>query len=187
MTIAEFNKQLDETGDYLTPPYPVGRLIRDRILGWCDAWYYLRLTGIVRCSRRIAIRGEMNDYEWANTSLMTLRLVEGCGGSIHIENHPGRLSGETPLVIVANHMSLVETFLLPSILLSGFMFPFAGMPGWAQTIGTALPATHFMRLVRAVMLKGAGPAEIWGFVWPLVVILIVVASFAMARYRRTLD
>ena len=84
-------------------------------------------------------------------------------------------------------MQMTFFFLLPSILLSGFMFPFAGMPGWAQVIGTGLPATHFMRLVRAIMLKGAGPAEIFGFVWPLFIILIVVASLAMARYRRTLD
>ena len=84
-------------------------------------------------------------------------------------------------------MQMTFFFLLPSIMLSGFMFPFAGMPGWAQAIGTGLPATHFMRLVRAIMLKGAGPAEVWGFVWPLLVILVVVASLAMARYRRTLD
>ncbi len=84
-------------------------------------------------------------------------------------------------------MQMTFFFLLPSILLSGFMFPFAGMPGWAQNIGTALPATHFMRIVRAVMLKGAGPTEIWGFVWPLFVILLVVGSLAMVRYRRTLD
>jgi ABC-2 type transport system permease protein len=84
-------------------------------------------------------------------------------------------------------MQLAFFFMLPSILLSGFMFPFTGMPVWAQVIGEALPATHFMRLVRAIILKGAGPAEIWGFTWPLLVILVVVSGLAMARYRRTLD
>ncbi len=84
-------------------------------------------------------------------------------------------------------MQMTFFFLLPSILLSGFMFPFAGMPGWAQAIGSALPATHFIRLVRAIMLKGAGPLEIWHFVWPLFVILLVIGTLAMSRYRRTLD
>jgi len=84
-------------------------------------------------------------------------------------------------------MQMAFFFLMPSILLSGFMFPFSGMPGWAQVIGEGLPATHFMRLVRAIILKGAGPVEIWGFVWPLLIILAVVSALAMMRYRRTLD
>ena len=84
-------------------------------------------------------------------------------------------------------MQMTFFFFMPSILLSGFMFPFTGMPAWARAIGEALPATHFMRLVRAIMLKGAGPVEIWGFVWPLLVMLLVVSALAMIRYRRTLD
>jgi len=84
-------------------------------------------------------------------------------------------------------MQMAFFFMLPSILLSGFMFPFNGMPIWARVIGEALPATHFMRLVRAIILKGAGPIEIWGFVWPLLVIFVVVLGLAMLRYRRTLD
>jgi len=84
-------------------------------------------------------------------------------------------------------MQMAFFFLMPSILLSGFMFPFSGMPWWAQVLGEGLPATHFMRLVRAIILKGAGPVEIWGFVWPLLIILAVVSTLAMMRYRRTLD
>jgi len=77
--------------------------------------------------------------------------------------------------------------LLPTILLSGFMFPFAGMPGWAQTIGTAIPATHFLRLVRKVMLKGAGIADISGDMLAISIIMVVIVIVAMLRYRQTLD
>jgi ABC-2 type transport system permease protein len=84
-------------------------------------------------------------------------------------------------------MQMTVFFLLPSILLSGFMFPFRGMPVWAQWIGEALPNTHFLRIVRGILLKGNGPAEIWPHVWPLLIFLLVVGSVAMVRYRRTLD
>jgi ABC-2 type transport system permease protein len=76
---------------------------------------------------------------------------------------------------------------LPSILMSGFMFPFKGMPAWAQAVGEILPLTHFLRIVRGIMLKGTGPAEIWPDVWPLLLFLLAAGAFAMVRYRRTLD
>jgi ABC-2 type transport system permease protein len=84
-------------------------------------------------------------------------------------------------------MQMTFFFFLPSVLLSGFMFPFAGMPVWAQTIGLALPNTHFIRIVRAVMLKGAETADTVQPLLALVAILAVVASLAVLRYRRTLD
>lgn len=84
-------------------------------------------------------------------------------------------------------MQMTMFIFLPSILLSGFMFPFYGMPLWAQTIGQILPTTHFIRAVRAVMLKGAGLVDIWPNLWPLMAILAVVAGLALKRYRRTLD
>jgi ABC-2 type transport system permease protein len=76
---------------------------------------------------------------------------------------------------------------LPSILMSGFMFPFKGMPAWAQTIGEVLPLTHFLRIVRGVMLKGNGLAEAWPNLWPLLLFLLAIATLAVARYQRTLD
>jgi ABC-2 type transport system permease protein len=76
---------------------------------------------------------------------------------------------------------------LPSILMSGFMFPFAGMPAWARALGELLPLTHFLRVVRGVMLKGNGLAEAWPHLWPLVLILLAVATLAVSRYQRTLD
>ncbi len=84
-------------------------------------------------------------------------------------------------------MQLSFFTLLPQILLSGFMFPFAGMPKWAQALGTALPATHFLRLTRKIMLKGAGLADVTGNIMGIVVIMLVIVALALARYRQTLD
>ena len=84
-------------------------------------------------------------------------------------------------------MQMTFFFFLPSILLSGFMFPFRGMPAWAQVIGEAIPLTHYLRVVRTVMLKGGGLAEVTNNIWPLALFLAVVATIALVRYRRTLD
>lgn len=84
-------------------------------------------------------------------------------------------------------MQLSFFTILPSILLSGFMFPFAGMPGWAQVLGTAVPATHFLRIVRGVMLKGGDTGDVAGEYLALAIILLVISAIAMIRYRRTLD
>jgi ABC-2 type transport system permease protein len=84
-------------------------------------------------------------------------------------------------------MQMTVFFLLPSILLSGFAFPFAGMPRWAQWLGEILPATHFLRIVRGVMLKGNGWTETWPEVWPLLIFVLAVMTIAVARFRRTLD
>lgn len=84
-------------------------------------------------------------------------------------------------------MQMMVFFLLPAILLSGFAFPFRGMPVWAQWIGEALPVTHFLRVVRGILLKGNGPAQIWPDVWPLILFLFAVLTIALLRFRRTLD
>jgi ABC-2 type transport system permease protein len=84
-------------------------------------------------------------------------------------------------------MQMTVFFLLPSILLSGFMFPFRGMPDWAQWIGEALPNTHFLQIVRGILLKGNGWTEIWPNIWPLLIFLGGVGAIALLRYRRTLD
>lgn len=84
-------------------------------------------------------------------------------------------------------MQLTMFFFLPNILLSGFMFPFRGMPAWAQWIGNLLPLTHFNRLVRGILLKGNGAAELWPGVWPLLLFTAVVMTLAVLSYRRTLD
>ncbi len=84
-------------------------------------------------------------------------------------------------------MQMTFFWFLPSILLSGFMFPFRGMPEWAQAIGSILPLTHYIRSVRGIMLKGSGPADLVGEIWPLALFWLAVAAIAMLRYRRTLD
>ena len=84
-------------------------------------------------------------------------------------------------------MQMTFFFFLPSMLLSGFMFPFRSMPQWAQWLGELLPLTHFLRAVRAIMLKGAGVGEIASNLWPMALFLLVVGAIALKRYRQTLD
>lgn len=84
-------------------------------------------------------------------------------------------------------MQMGVFYFLPSMLLSGFLFPFRGMPRWAQTIGTVLPLTHALRIVRGVMLKGNGWVAIWPDVWPMLLFMIAVTILALTRYRQTLD
>ncbi|MDA0225031.1 MAG: ABC transporter permease [Proteobacteria bacterium] len=84
-------------------------------------------------------------------------------------------------------MQMTFFFFLPSMLLSGFMFPFRGMPEWAQAIGSVLPLTHFLVLVRGIMLKGNGLADMWPAIWPIGVFMLVVIAIGLRFYRRTLD
>jgi ABC-2 type transport system permease protein len=78
-------------------------------------------------------------------------------------------------------------FFMPSMLLSGFLFPFRGMPQWAQWIGDVLPLTYFLRIVRGILLKGNGMIEVWPQLWPILIFLVVVSAVALKRYRQTLD
>jgi len=84
-------------------------------------------------------------------------------------------------------MQMTFFLFLPSILLSGFMFPFRGMPEWAQAIGNCLPLTHFLRLVRGIMLKGSVVADLWPDVWPILAFLTAAIALGLAVYRKTLD
>lgn len=78
-------------------------------------------------------------------------------------------------------------FYLPSMLLSGFMFPFEGMPPWAQAVGNALPLTHFVRSARGVLLKGYGAAEVAAEMWPVALFALAATAVAIASYRRRLN
>lgn len=84
-------------------------------------------------------------------------------------------------------MQLSFFFFLPSLLLSGFMFPFRGMPQWAQSIGEMLPLTHFLRIVRGIMLKGNGVEEVVLQLWQIALFAVVVLVIGVKRYRQTLD
>jgi ABC-2 type transport system permease protein len=84
-------------------------------------------------------------------------------------------------------MQMTFFYFLPSILLSGFMFPFRGMPDWAQAVGSVLPLTHFLVLVRGVLLKGNTIVDLWPHVWPIVAFMLAVIALGLSFYRRTLD
>jgi ABC-2 type transport system permease protein len=84
-------------------------------------------------------------------------------------------------------MQMTFFFFLPSILLSGFMFPFRGMPEWAQWLGSLLPLTHFLVLVRGIMLKGNGLADLWPQIWPILAFMLAVIAIGLRFYKRTLD
>lgn len=98
--------------------------------------------------------------------------------------------GITFSTLAQNQLQAVQMaffFFLPSILLSGFMFPFRGMPEWAQAIGSCLPLTHFLRIVRGILLKGNGLAEILPELWPIALFMAVAMTVGLKRYRQTLD
>ena len=98
--------------------------------------------------------------------------------------------GFTFSTLARNQLQAVQMtlfFFLPSMLLSGFMFPFAGMPRWAQGIGELLPLTHFLRIVRGIMLKGAGLTELLPELWALLAFTLAAGTLALLRSRRTLD
>jgi ABC-2 type transport system permease protein len=84
-------------------------------------------------------------------------------------------------------MQMTFFFFLPSMLLSGFMFPFRGMPEWAQWIGSFLPLTHFLHLVRGIMLKGNSFAALWPNIWPIMAFIAAMIALGLLVYRRTLD
>jgi ABC-2 type transport system permease protein len=98
--------------------------------------------------------------------------------------------GYTFSTIASNQLQAMQMsffFFLPSMLLSGFMFPFRGMPVWAQYIGEILPLTHYLRIVRGVMLKGAGFMDLQVEVLALAAFTLAAMSIAVARFRQTLD
>jgi ABC-2 type transport system permease protein len=84
-------------------------------------------------------------------------------------------------------MQLTFFYFLPSMLLSGFMFPFRGMPGWAQVLGEIFPLTHFLRIVRGILLKGNGLVEVLPDAWPLLAFMVVVLALGLRTFRNTLD
>jgi ABC-2 type transport system permease protein len=98
--------------------------------------------------------------------------------------------GITFSTLAKNQLQAVQMaffFFLPSILLSGFMFPFRGMPHWAQWIGACLPNTHFLRIIRGILLKGNGLVDVLPEVWPLLLFVVIAMTVGVKRYRQTLD
>jgi ABC-2 type transport system permease protein len=98
--------------------------------------------------------------------------------------------GYTFSTVAQNQLQAIQMsfmFFLPNILLSGFMFPFAGMPLWAQWVGEMLPLTHYIRIVRGIMLKGANLYDLHGEALALVGLMLLAMTLAVRRFRRTLD
>jgi ABC-2 type transport system permease protein len=98
--------------------------------------------------------------------------------------------GITFSTLARNQLQAVQMaffFFLPNILLSGFMFPFRGMPEWAQHLGNVLPLTHFLRIVRGILLKGNGLREITPELWPIALFMVIALTIGIKRYRQTLD
>ncbi len=98
--------------------------------------------------------------------------------------------GLTFSTLASNQLQAVQSamfFFLPSMLLSGFMFPFRGMPEWAQFLGNLLPLTHFLLIVRGILLKGSGFMEVWREIIPILGFTLVVMTIGVTRYRQTLD
>lgn len=98
--------------------------------------------------------------------------------------------GYTFSTIAQNQLQAMQMsimYFLPNILLSGFMFPFAGMPQWAQWIGESLPLTHYLRIVRAIMLKGASIADLHYDAAAMFGLMLAAMTIAVTRFRRTLD
>jgi ABC-2 type transport system permease protein len=131
--------------------------------------------------------------------MLALRLIFG----VPIQGSLVLLSASVLLFIIANlmvgitfstlaknqlqAMQMTFFFFLPSLLLSGFMFPFRGIPEWAQYLGELFPLTHFLRIVRGILLKGNALPEILPEIWPLALFLAVAATVALIRYKETLD
>jgi len=98
--------------------------------------------------------------------------------------------GITFSTLAENQLQAVQLsffFFLPSLLLSGFMFPFRGMPEWAQAVGELLPLTHFLRVVRGILLKGNGLSDIVLQLWQIALFAVVALAVGIKRYRQTLD
>jgi ABC-2 type transport system permease protein len=98
--------------------------------------------------------------------------------------------GITFSTIAKNQLQAVQMaffVFLPSILLSGFMFPFRGMPRWAQMVGEVFPLTHFLRIVRGILLKGNGIVDITLQLWQIALFALIVLAIGIKRYRQTLD
>jgi ABC-2 type transport system permease protein len=123
--------------------------------------------------------------------------------SLPIEGSPLLLAAGLSVYIVANlgigftistfatnqlqAMQMTFFYFLPSMLLSGFLFPFRGMPLWAQTLGSAFPITHALRIIRGIVLKGIGFGAVWTDIWPMLIFVVFIGFVALRRYRETID
>jgi ABC-2 type transport system permease protein len=148
-----------------------GKIIPYVLVGFIQATL---IVGIGVLLFAVPVRGSLMLLALLSTLFITTNLAIGYTFSTIVQNQ-------------LQAMQLSMMFFLPSILLSGFMFPFAGMPVWAQYIGEGLPLTHYVRIVRAIMLKGATLPNLQYDAIALVALMLLAMTIAVMRFRRTLD
>jgi ABC-2 type transport system permease protein len=148
-----------------------GKIIPYVLVGFVQATL---IIGIGVLLFGVPVRGSLIMLALLSTLFITTNLAIGYTFSTIVQNQ-----------LQAMQMSMM--FFLPSILLSGFMFPFAGMPVWAQYIGEGLPLTHYVRIVRAIMLKGATLHNLQYDTFALIALMLLAMTIAVTRFRRTLD
>jgi len=149
----------------------LGKILPYVLVGFIQA---ILIIGIGVLLFGVPVYGSLTLLALLSTLFITTNLAIGYTFSTIAQNQ-----------LQAMQMSIM--FFLPSILLSGFMFPFAGMPVWAQYIGEGLPLTHYLRIVRAIMLKGATLPNMQYDAIALLVLMLVAMTIAVMRFRRTLD
>jgi ABC-2 type transport system permease protein len=149
----------------------IGKILPYVLVGFIQA---ALIIGIGALLFGVPIDGSLTLLALLSTLFITTNLAVGYTFSTVVQNQ-----------LQAMQMSMM--FFLPSILLSGFMFPFAGMPVWAQYIGECLPLTHYVRIVRAIMLKGATLQNLEYDTLALLALMLVAMVIAVTRFRRTLD
>jgi ABC-2 type transport system permease protein len=148
-----------------------GKIIPYVLVGFIQATL---IVGIGVLLFGVPVRGSLMLLALLSTLFITTNLAIGYTFSTIVQNQ-------------LQAMQLSMMFFLPSILLSGFMFPFAGMPVWAQYLGEGLPLTHYVRIVRAIMLKGATLANLQYDTLALIALMLLAMTIAVTRFRRTLD
>src|SRR3989440_3123468 len=149
----------------------LGKIVPYVIVGFVQAGLIISVGGLLFC---VPIIGSLALLALLSTLFITTNLSIGYTFSTIVQNQ-------------LQAMQLSMMFFLPNILLSGFMFPFAGMPSWAQWVGEALPLTHFIRIVRAIMLKGSSFGDLRYDAVALAALMLVAMAIAVTRFRRTLD
>jgi ABC-2 type transport system permease protein len=149
----------------------LGKIVPYVLVGFIQA---ILIIGIGVLLFGVPVNGSLTLLALLSTLFITTNLAIGYTFSTIAQNQ-----------LQAMQMSIM--FFLPSILLSGFMFPFAGMPVWAQYIGEGLPLTHYVRIVRAIMLKGATLPNLQYDTIALVALMLMAMTIAVMRFRRTLD
>src|SRR5437870_1803381 len=149
----------------------LGKIIPYVLVGFIQA---ILIIGIGVLLFGVPVNGSLSLLALLSTLFITTNLAIGYTFSTIVQNQ-------------LQAMQLSMMFFLPSILLSGFMFPFAGMPVWAQYIGEGLPLTHYVRIVRAIMLKGATLENLQYDTIALIALMLLAMTIAVTRFRRTLD